>query len=404
MSGYFLGSVSGSRVTVSATEILILIFCLSFVFYLLKGQKFHFKKDISLVLCYFFVCLISWAFTSQGNSILPLFRVFQYTMVYIVLRTFFADKDNTRYFFGGLYWGCIFTIILTFAHVILGPKSVFSNWFMFRDSFTLESYFRFYGPFDNPLNLTCYLVTLASLFMATYSRSPDPKEKTVNLSLILASLLALAATASRSSLFVFASLMLIILSNSKKKVFSFLGLAIVFFLIFSLKSGIADLAGLLQNQNLSRVLAVMEDYSDKQRNMIWNASVNMFMDNPIFGVGLNKFGDYYSSSYRLRSANPAGRTAENIFLETATEIGLVGLLFFVSIVIPPIFKGFFEKKRTDGRISAWHISIALSGFLMVGMIQSVRGFTLSLLLFSLIAAQNSLLEQNNGSTKNGRFH
>lgn len=62
---------------------------------------------------------------------------------------------------------------------------------------------------------------------------------------------------------------------------------------------------------------------------------NMFLDNPILGVGLGNYNAYYEEYSRKLGIDPRreGRSAHNLYLEIAAERGIFGFFLFTSIVI-----------------------------------------------------------------------
>ncbi|MGW8318869.1 MAG: O-antigen ligase family protein, partial [Candidatus Promineifilaceae bacterium] len=64
------------------------------------------------------------------------------------------------------------------------------------------------------------------------------------------------------------------------------------------------------------------------RLSLWQASLNMFVEHPVFGVGLDNFLYAYRSRYIFRDAwqEPNLSHPHNIFLDFATRLGIVGLL------------------------------------------------------------------------------
>jgi O-antigen ligase len=61
---------------------------------------------------------------------------------------------------------------------------------------------------------------------------------------------------------------------------------------------------------------------------LWRASINMFLDHPLFGVGLDNFLYEYRSRYIFDAAwrEPNLNHPHNILLDFATRLGVFGLL------------------------------------------------------------------------------
>ncbi len=73
---------------------------------------------------------------------------------------------------------------------------------------------------------------------------------------------------------------------------------------------------------------------------------NMFLDNPILGVGLGNYNAYYEQYSRKLGIDPRreGRSAHNLYLEIAAERGIFGLLLFASIVTLTLVQAFKAEK------------------------------------------------------------
>jgi O-antigen ligase len=75
-------------------------------------------------------------------------------------------------------------------------------------------------------------------------------------------------------------------------------------------------------------------------------AVQMFQDRPIFGVGRDNYPKLYQHYSRRVGLDDRTqeREAHNLYLETAAEMGIVGLAAF-TIMIIAIFKGLFSAKQ-----------------------------------------------------------
>ena len=100
-------------------------------------------------------------------------------------------------------------------------------------------------------------------------------------------------------------------------------------------------------------------YSVRQRGFYWHAAIEMVKKNPIFGVGLDSYGDNY---FKYRSANAAffsgpiqSNTAHNVFLDIASNGGLVLILTYICINIYALYaavKIFKNSKNFDPYFTA----------------------------------------------------
>lgn len=101
----------------------------------------------------------------------------------------------------------------------------------------------------------------------------------------------------------------------------------------------------------------------------------IFTDHPLLGVGLNNYKTFYQEY-----AQPLGwdnrreeRSAHNLYLETAAETGLVGLLTF-GVILAVTFKGayraqkgFMRRGQYDEASMSWALAIGLAGYLIASI-------------------------------------
>ena len=106
-------------------------------------------------------------------------------------------------------------------------------------------------------------------------------------------------------------------------------------------------------RTLSQERGSSELYSALVRVYSWHAAWQIFLANPLFGVGYRAFA-YVSHAY-----NPVGvvlHTAESLYMETAAGMGLAGLT-----LLGLVFVRMFQLASTIGRLSAplsWGATLA----------------------------------------------
>lgn len=145
---------------------------------------------------------------------------------------------------------------------------------------------------------------------------------------LTASVCALLATQSRGAWLGFIGMLFILMVlNYKKKI------ALVFLIILLIAACL-----LVTNPKLNdRFLSIfsLEKGGNMTRIHIWQASLNMIKDKPVLGIGLGVFPAVYPD-YAPPSAkkDQTFAFAHNIFLQMATELGLIGfVLFFLAFAL-----------------------------------------------------------------------
>jgi hypothetical protein len=163
--------------------------------------------------------------------------------------------------------------------------------------------------------------------------------------------------------------------------YSYLGLAAIAFAI--------GLVGILNKGPLAALL-----YKDSvtYRGDYWRAGWNMTVENPIFGVGLDSYGDWYRRSRTLeatlrRGPDAISNAAHNVFLDFSAYGGLPLVLLYISLMALVLFAAIKVVKRSQsynagfvGLLGAWvafqaqsmisinQIGLALWGWVLSGLI------------------------------------
>jgi O-antigen ligase len=108
------------------------------------------------------------------------------------------------------------------------------------------------------------------------------------------------------------------------------------------------------------------------RIKLWQAGLEMFRENPLFGVGLDNFLYAYRGRYILDGAwqEPNLNHPHNIFLDFATRLGLVGLLAggWMIFILARTLKRVLAKVNEEWLPVAAGLSGALAAMLIHGLV------------------------------------
>ena len=149
-----------------------------------------------------------------------------------------------------------------------------------------------------------------------------------------------------------------------------------FVLIWWLTAPLADHA----THRFERAVGPSRDSSLQARVEIWNNGLELLATNPVFGVGL--LNAVTLSEVIMPYSSFAGYSTHNTYLGVFIEMGIVGLLFFVLILvrswrsywalpskitksdivllsIPPLIVGLTEYNLTPGQVFFWPFWIAI---------------------------------------------
>lgn len=251
----------------------------------------------------------------------------------------------------------------------------------------------------------------------------NPNFQSAFLGITSAAALGLALTANWSvrsllSLQILSSLFLIQVSNSSQGFMSFGVAATVIFLSFLRLNhpkfflpgsglsivvfGIAIL-GILNKGPAS----FLYQASISARGDYWRAAMAMLKDEPLNGVGIERYGDYFGNfrdlqQVRGRSFATYSDNAHNTFLHFAATGGLFLALTYVFLVALVVIFSFRKLRKSQGALSL-QISIMLGIFLAFNAISLISpenvGFTVWAWVFAGgLIGLSTLVEQPNQSS------
>ena len=159
------------------------------------------------------------------------------------------------------------------------------------------------------------------------------------------------------------------------------------FLILSITIGGFGLAGTAGFGPLS----ILQQETVLYRLDYWQSGLNMLIFNPLNGIGIDSYGDFYREFRSLEAVTRTGpqrvtNTAHNIFLDVFSGSGLIAGLLFVAIMLLPAsaalksLKMNFKDDNLSVMVALWlgfivfclisinQIGVGVWGFLFTGLI------------------------------------
>jgi O-antigen ligase len=244
-----------------------------------------------------------------------------------------------------------------------------------------------FGFLGNPNFQSSLLGILgAVVFTQLLSRSVKIQIKSAYLVYLLVTLYVIKETASQQGFLVLligstVSLGVFVYGKSRGQGFSYLGLAVVGF--------VAVLTGTLNKGPLASLL-----YKDSvtYRGDYWRAGWKMTVENPIFGVGLDSYGDWYRRSRTIeatlrRGPDVTSNAAHNVFLDISAYGGFPLLLVYLTLMVLVVISAVRVLQRPQGfnagfvgLVAGWiafqaqsiisinQIGLALWGWVLSGLI------------------------------------
>lgn len=273
------------------------------------------------------------------------------------------------------------------AGIFLGTLTVFqyvtgtygNNYFGFAQTSAAvlvgaSSTNRVSGPINDPNYYALIMTVLVPLALDRVWHEKNRWMRILSVWAFGATVAAVVLTYSRSgfvTLVVVIGLMLLYRTPNLKNLLILLLLGVMLFQFIPtqyterLESMIAFLPG------SSRSLR--EDEAIRGRTSELLVGWNMFLDNPILGVGYNNYPVYYQAYSRQVGLDPRAteRSAHNLYIEILAETGIVGLIFFSVIVLITLRDIYWSVKT----LQAYHLKDIADMATAVGV--SLLGYLLA---------------------------
>jgi O-antigen ligase len=198
------------------------------------------------------------------------------------------------------------------------------------------------GIFRNPNDLALNLVTFLAptLFIVIYDRKPSRRLFAGALAATMA--MAIVCTKSRSGFLGLAAMLMVVGYYAIRARPGFI-VAGVF--------ALAVAVPLLPSSFWDRMTSIVEADEDKTgsreaRIKIMEKGVEVFLENPLTGVGAGQFQNYDAQD---ESGADKWRVTHNVWLQVSTELGLFGLLAFGFLVARAYQASFFVQRLLKPR-------------------------------------------------------
>ena len=278
-----------------------------------------------------------------------------------------GDKDSRKL----LAITMVFLGVTSALYSLLQPFGIFKIDELSSKNMTPYSFF-------GNINFSSAFVGFATIFLIPLYKKDTPKRISRNLQVLLIFLLLIFSiykTNSQQGLIIsfsgYAIFFLIrILKSSSSALLksSFILIGIFLFIVF-----VQSLFG----KGIATRIVFQE--SVLARNFYWRAGWDMATANPFFGLGLDRYGDWYWVYRDLEALNyfdpgNSSRSAHNIYLDLASSGGLILLasyLLFLGFVLFTAIRIIFRDKNYDSSyittFAAW-IAFGVFSFISIGQI------------------------------------
>jgi O-antigen ligase len=205
-----------------------------------------------------------------------------------------------------------------------------------------------YNPFITTLgnpNFTSGFLGLSGIaILYLVLNAKDPKHQVAYAVGLLADLYILMRSGSIQGVFGFAigaTVIILVKLWLTNRRYGQIGLAIV---------AIAGTPVALAVLNIGPLASKLYQGTLRNRLDYWNAAIGMFKDHPIFGVGIDRFGEYYRQ-YAVQNQVVQGQITDNahsIYLQLLATGGLILFIPYLLIVLYITFIGFKSLIKFQG--------------------------------------------------------
>ena len=268
---------------------------------------------------------------------------------------------------------------------------------------------RVYSYLGNPNLLSAYILPTIALSMAAFFIWQRILPKLLAFTIFAVSISCLYFTGSRSGwialvilLMVFSSLLFTWFKDRLPVFWRQWLLPLTFGIFISCVFILIISNDVLQ----SRIMSIFIGRADSSNNFrinVWISVANMIKDYPFFGIGPGN--EAFSKVYPLyMSPKYSALSAYSVFLETAVEIGLIGLSVFVWLIFTILNQGIQmvrEFKNNNNSYGIWLIASisGIASLLIQGLFDTVwyrpQVNTLWWFLIALIASRHELYKKEN---------
>ena len=246
---------------------------------------------------------------------------------------------------------------------------------------------RYTSFFQDPQKYGQFLSACSFFFLIKTSDSRT--RQFLNYCLLFFSILAIFMTGGRGALggWLVAILFLILLGNAKYRLVLFFSIALLAIVAYNYSNSFAI---------FQRGADLTESYNF--RYAIWQDAFHIFLDNPIWGIGIGNYANYVSvhnpDQYWIDdNVITFFDHPESGYLKLLTEYGAIGFLVILLIILIPLYKGitlYFKSQRSLQLILTASILTWLVGFYTVYSLGDIRILILIATIIGLMIADYKL--------------
>lgn len=332
-----------------------------FIAKIIYEKKFDLKiacHPISIIIYLIFIWMTITTITSEIPLVSVkyiLSRLWFVIPAYFLCALLFKEVKNINKFIwlyiGGLLIVVIYTII---NHAINGFSSDSAHWVM--------------TPFYNDHTAYGAALTIYLILSATYIFMPNIKSSKRLFIILVFNILCVAVILSYCRAawisIIFAICVLIFILLKIKFRYIFIGIVLLIGLFFTFQRQIFDMMEHNKQdasnnfiENVQSISNISTDASNLERINRWASAIRLFEERPIFGWGPGTYQFVYapyqlSKNKTIISTNAGDRgNAHSEYIGALSEMGVIGSLLIIILVITSIYKGLMTYKKAKNKES-----------------------------------------------------
>ena len=317
---------------------------------------FNYKKlkilDKKIVILFFSFVILIFPFESMDfkNSLIKYFSFFRFILMLLGLIIFFEKENNKNYFFLKIYK--IYAFILTIIIIDIIIEFIFGTNILGYKSYVDSRI----ASFTNDELIIGYIFCFTVLFTLTFIMK---KTNTYYFLIIIGIILAISFIIGERSNFLKLFSLIILFSFINLFYFNKFKIRNLFIAIPIILISLASFYQLTKNtqqgKSLYRLLEInmpeesktsfdiKEKFFESHHAPHYVTAYKIFLNYPVFGIGINNFYSesskkkYIDKRLQYSGGSRASTHAHQLYLEILSEVGLVGLIYFIFIFLYPIY-------------------------------------------------------------------
>lgn len=300
----------------------------------------------SLMIVLVIIRVALWRFSGLHTEIHSKVKILSGLIMLLALGIFMAAIHSGHWFdvtFGGgeifshTVWGAI--LLLVVSKFICSKKRLYMlltfaiTGLVISDIYALKQHFGGMGRVDsfstNPNILSSLLEPLAIVVFVGAIKFWHHVKVSLSLAIVfMITIVAILFTQSRGSWVAIFGTMLILVPTFKTRYRTIVlrGLSCV---------AICAVVAVVSTNSFDRINSVgdMQEQSHTERVLTMKAGLEMFIDNPVLGVGMDNWGEQYHTKYISPYAKIKHlTTSHNNYLQILSECGLVGFIPYAMVI------------------------------------------------------------------------